>query len=168
MHAHLLQACPLATRLGLDFGIDQRARRSEWQPAQEIAAKELEGTIDISQVDAKQYPHRNIEHLGKHSPVQRIAPLHAKTGDDVVLAREGHEQAQIADIELAIRIHEHDEVAGRSCKSRDQCRPIAPVAAVAYQPNALVTGCQTSDDFAGAVTAPIVNHDDLVRIDKCG
>ena len=80
----------------------------------EVAAKELEGAVDVSQVDPEQHPHRNIEHLGKHSPVQRIAPLHAKTGDDVVLAREGHQQAQIADVELAIRIHEHDEVAGRS------------------------------------------------------
>jgi hypothetical protein len=168
MHAYLLQACPLATRLGLDLGVDQRTRRGEWQSAQEIAAKELEGAVDISQVDTKQYPHRNIEHLGKHAPVERIAPLHAKTGDDVVLAGEGRQQAKIADVELAIRIHEHDEVAGRSRKPRDQCRSIAPVAPVAYQPDALVTCCQTSDDFAGAVTTPIVNHDDLVRIDKCG
>src|SRR3954465_13544837 len=39
---------------------------------------------------------------------------------------------------------------------------------MANQPDAVVPGRQTSDDFAGAVTAPIVDDNDLVRIDKCG
>src|SRR3954452_8672280 len=39
---------------------------------------------------------------------------------------------------------------------------------MAHQPDAVVPGHQTSDNFAGAVTTPIVDHNDLVRIDKCG
>jgi hypothetical protein len=34
------------------------------------------------------------------------------TGDDVVVADEGSEQPKIADVELAVAVHEHDVVAG--------------------------------------------------------
>src|SRR4051794_41831313 len=39
---------------------------------------------------------------------------------------------------------------------------------MANQPDAVVPGRQTRDDFGGAVTAPIVDDNDLVRIDKGG
>src|SRR5215212_1079784 len=59
MDPNLLQSCPLSARLGLDLGVDQRSRRGEWQLSQEVAAKELEGAVDISQVNTEQHPHRN-------------------------------------------------------------------------------------------------------------
>ena len=39
---------------------------------------------------------------------------------------------------------------------------------MADQPDAIVGGCQASNDLAGAIAAAIVDDDDLVHIGKCG
>ncbi len=81
---------------------------------------------------------------------------------------EWSQQAEIADVELAISVHEHDKVTGRCPKTRRQRRAITTIAGMTDQPHVLVAGCPASHELACAIAAAIVDDDDLVGISKDG
>ena len=68
-------------------------------------------------MDAEQHTHSDIERFGEDPPVQRVIAFHPEPGHDIEIRGKRGQQPQIVDVELAVRVHEHDEVATRGVKS---------------------------------------------------
>src|SRR6266498_2742697 len=117
MNPNLLQGGTLSSELRLNFGVDQSAGRRQLDRPQQIAAKNLERAVDITQVGTEKHAHRDVEYFREEAAVQRIVPLQPKPGHDIEMIDKRREERDVADIELAVGIHEHHVIADRCPKS---------------------------------------------------
>src|SRR5215212_9820035 len=113
--------------------------------------------------DAEQYPHSQIEYLGEQSPMERIVSLQSHTGHDVKLADKRRQERDIGYVELAVRIHEHDEVTCRRAETRRQRAAVAFVPFMVNRANTRIVASEIIDDFRSPISTAIVDDDDLER-----
>jgi hypothetical protein len=111
---------------------------------------------------AEQDPNRDIEHRRENAAMQRIRALHAKASDDIKSANKWREQADVGDVELAVGVHEHDEIAGGRSEARGERGTVASVDAVVHHPDVfrMSGGKRVSDDGRG-IPAAIVDDNDF-------
>ncbi len=76
-----------------------------------------------------------------------IVALHPESGDDVELPNEGGKQRQIGDVELAVGVHEHHEVAGRGVETGGQGGSVAPIDLVGDRLYPRVSASQVVEDL---------------------
>src|SRR3954464_13399081 len=101
MDANLLDRRPLAARFRLGSRVDQGARRRELHGPKQVAAENLERTVDVVETDAEEDPHGQIEHFGEQPAMKRIVSLHPHACDDVEFADKWRQKREISDVELA-------------------------------------------------------------------
>jgi hypothetical protein len=161
VNTDLLESDPLSSRLCLNLGIDKRPWSRQIQAPEEIPAKELERAVDVTEMDAKKDPHADIERLGEYPAMHGVAAFHPKSGDDVIVSGKWRQKLNIADIELAIGIHEHHEIAAGSLESTPECRAIATVLGVSDELHPRIPPRDRFDERSRAITAAVVDNDDL-------
>ncbi len=61
--------------------------------------------------------HGEIEYIGEELAVKLVVSFHPETSDDIELVDKGGQHAEVGDVELAIGVHEHDEIAGGGLES---------------------------------------------------
>src|SRR4051794_35639486 len=91
-----------------------------------------------------------------------IIALDAIARNYVIVRGVWRQEVDVIDVELAVRVHEHDKVTRRRVEPTCNGCPVAPVDRVVHQANVWVLALKLLNDFEGAVLRPVIDHDNLV------
>ena len=150
--------------------VDQGALRVETHAVQEVAANQLEGTVDVARQPAEKQSHQREERPGVEPARQWVPTTLPVAGHDVPLPRPGQQQAELHRVKLVVGIHEEDPGKARRVKSRSQRGAVSPIHRMPDHPQAGMRGLEPVEHAGGAVLAAVVDHDDLegarVRLER--
>ena len=95
------------------FGVHEEVIALWQQRRKLVAMKNLQGTIDIAERAAEQYPDHTVVTPGEESSPDSLPPVDSVTADDIVLPCQRQHRPQLGQVELAIGIGETDQVEDR-------------------------------------------------------
>ena len=157
-------ACPGATELHHELGVDHCAHALEIDPVEEVATKQLERAVDVAHRNVEEDSDDGIPSLGHDTPNQRVLAIHAEPGDDVDSVDPRQEALELVEVELVVGVREEDEVLGRLAEARPEGFAVSPVSFVTYETDAWIARRGPGYQLGRAIDGAVVDDDDLVLV----
>jgi hypothetical protein len=120
------------------FGVHEGADRFDRNCVQYIAAKDLEGAVDIANGQVEKQSHEPTPDPGDRSPNPAITARRPVSRHDVKITRVYEESPDFGQIELEIGVTEEDEITTGLAQSRSKCRTVAAIGGVVDGSNARI------------------------------
>jgi hypothetical protein len=147
---------------GDELRADHGAVGGQGKPAGEVAPDELEGAVDVADVEVEHAPDEPVPRVRVGSPHQRVHPHEAVADDQVVVPRRLHEVLELGEVELEVGVGQQDPVAAGRGDPGSQRRAVSAVLVVDEHADARVAGGGALGDRARRVGAAVVDDQDLV------
>ena len=126
-------------------------------------AEQLEGAVEVAHRHAEDERRQAVEDARHELAQPRVLAVHAIAEDGVVVLHQRQEVAQLAEVELVVRVGVEDELAPAGGEAVAQGGAVAAVHVVAddAQPVPVLAG-EFREDLGAAVAAAVVHDHDLV------
>ncbi len=147
-----------------DLCVDKTTDRLELHVVKDFPSVELEGAVDVFDLEVEQCSAQGIEDPRKCISICLVSSLDLVSRDNICFLDQREELLEFSDVELKVAICVEDKILCGGTESRAQCYPVSLIPWMMDDSYTFISARQVISNGPGAVSTTVVDNDDLVVV----